>query len=69
MNFLKADKEKPCQKIIKAFFGRTKRGSVDPTHVLLVKKVNTKVNISTSTFYWLTGGELQLISLDNSTKD
>ncbi|CAH2067146.1 unnamed protein product [Thlaspi arvense] len=42
MNFLKADKEKPCQKIIKAFFGRTKRGSVDPTLVHLMKKVNTK---------------------------
>ncbi|XP_010471463.1 PREDICTED: uncharacterized protein LOC104751248 isoform X2 [Camelina sativa] len=42
MNFLKADKEKPCQKIIKAFFGRSKRGSVDPTLVHLMKKVNTK---------------------------
>ncbi|CAA7043179.1 unnamed protein product [Microthlaspi erraticum] len=42
MNFLKADKEKPCQKIIKAFFGRPKRGSVDPTLVHLMKKVNTK---------------------------
>ncbi|KAL0801760.1 hypothetical protein Bca101_056936 [Brassica carinata] len=42
MNFLKADKEKPCQKIIKAFFGRNKRGSVDPTLVHLMKKVNTK---------------------------
>lgn len=45
MNFLKADKEKPCQRIIKAFFGRAKRGSVDPTLVHLMKKVNTKVNI------------------------
>ncbi|XP_010428328.1 PREDICTED: DNA ligase 1-like isoform X3 [Camelina sativa] len=42
MNFLKADKEKPCQKIIKAFFGRSKCGSVDPTIVHLMKKVNTK---------------------------
>lgn len=45
MNFLQADKEKPCQKIIKAFFGRSKRGPVDPTLVHLMKKVNTKVNI------------------------
>lgn len=50
MNFLKADKEKPCQKIIKAFFGRTKRGSVDPTLVHLMKKVNTKVSVSTYIF-------------------
>ncbi|AEE35516.1 putative ribosomal protein L34Ae [Arabidopsis thaliana] len=42
MNFLQADKEKPCQKIIKAFFGRSKRGPVDPTLVHLMKKVNTK---------------------------
>lgn len=41
MNFLKADKERPCQ-IIKSFFGRNKRGSVDPTLLNLIKKVNNK---------------------------
>ncbi|XP_022738106.1 uncharacterized protein LOC111290872 [Durio zibethinus] len=41
MNFLKADKEKPYQ-IIKAFFGRKRRGSVDPSLVQLMKKVNVK---------------------------
>ncbi|XVF53910.1 hypothetical protein PTKIN_Ptkin05aG0137800 [Pterospermum kingtungense] len=41
MNFLKADKEKPYQKI-KAFFGRKRRGSVDPTLLQLMKKVNAK---------------------------
>ncbi|KAK6249663.1 hypothetical protein SCA6_003668 [Theobroma cacao] len=41
MNFLKADKEKPYQ-IIKAFFGRKRRGSVDPTLLQLMKKVNAK---------------------------
>lgn len=43
MNFLKADKERPCQ-IIKSFFGRNKRGSVDPTLLNLIKKVNNKVS-------------------------
>ncbi|GMI71537.1 hypothetical protein like AT1G73850 [Hibiscus trionum] len=41
MNFLKADKEKPCQ-IIKKFFGKKRRGSVDPTLLQLMKKVNAK---------------------------
>ncbi|XWS37652.1 hypothetical protein CRYUN_Cryun19dG0063400 [Craigia yunnanensis] len=41
MNFLKADKEKPYQ-IIKAFFGRKQRGSVDPKLLQLMKKVNAK---------------------------
>ncbi|KAJ4713397.1 Ribosomal protein L34Ae [Melia azedarach] len=41
MNFLKADKEKPCQ-IIKSFFGRNRRASVDPTLLHLMKKVNNK---------------------------
>ncbi|KAK8518272.1 hypothetical protein V6N13_027745 [Hibiscus sabdariffa] len=41
MNFLKADKEKPCQ-IIKKFFGKRRRGSVDPTLLQLMKKVNAK---------------------------
>ncbi|GKV23554.1 hypothetical protein SLEP1_g33263 [Rubroshorea leprosula] len=44
MNFLRADKEKPCQKI-KSFFGRTRRGSVDPTLLDLMKKVNKKKKI------------------------
>jgi hypothetical protein len=43
MNFLKADKEKPCQKI-SAFFRRGRRGSVDPTLLQLMKKVNKKVS-------------------------
>ncbi|XP_039050684.1 uncharacterized protein LOC120191872 [Hibiscus syriacus] len=41
MNFLKADKEKPCQ-IIKNFFGKKRRGSVDPTLLQLMKKMNAK---------------------------
>ncbi|XP_030937238.1 uncharacterized protein LOC115962527 isoform X1 [Quercus lobata] len=41
MNFLKADKEKPCQ-VISAFFRRNRRGSVDPTLLHLMKKVNQK---------------------------
>jgi hypothetical protein len=44
MNFLKADKEKPCQ-IISAFFKRKRRGSVDPTLLHLMKKVNQKVSL------------------------
>lgn len=45
MSFLKADKESNCQ-IIKAFFRRnTRRGSVDPTLILLQKKVNKKVHL------------------------
>ncbi|XP_040999320.1 uncharacterized protein LOC121245092 isoform X1 [Juglans microcarpa x Juglans regia] len=41
MNFLKADKQKPCQ-IISAFFRRNRKGSIDPTLLNLVKKVNQK---------------------------
>ncbi|KAJ4829363.1 hypothetical protein Tsubulata_048967 [Turnera subulata] len=41
MSFLKADKEKPCQ-IIRAFFKRNRRGSVDPVLHHLMKKVNKK---------------------------
>ncbi|KAK2647904.1 hypothetical protein Ddye_015393 [Dipteronia dyeriana] len=41
MNFLKADKERPCQ-ILKSFFGRNRKGSVDPTLLNLIKKVNCK---------------------------
>ncbi|PON94504.1 Ribosomal protein [Trema orientale] len=41
MNFLKADKENPCQ-IITALFKRKRRGSVDPTLLHLIKKVNQK---------------------------
>ncbi|KAE8675598.1 Checkpoint serine/threonine-protein kinase BUB1, putative isoform 2 [Hibiscus syriacus] len=41
MNFLKADREKPYQ-IIKALFRRKRKGSVDPTLVRLMKKVNVK---------------------------
>lgn len=44
MNFLKADKEKPCQ-IVASFFKRKKRASVDPTLLQLMKKVNQKVSI------------------------
>lgn len=44
MNFLKADKEKPCQKL-KAFFRRNRRGSVDPVFLQLMKKVNKKVSL------------------------
>ncbi|PRQ16552.1 putative ribosomal protein L34Ae [Rosa chinensis] len=41
MEFLKADKEKPCQKL-SAMFRRKRRGSVDPTLLNLMKKVNQK---------------------------
>ncbi|GMI76558.1 hypothetical protein like AT1G73850 [Hibiscus trionum] len=41
MDFLKADREKPYQ-IIKALFRRKRKGSVDPTLVRLMKKVNAK---------------------------
>ncbi|KAG2664528.1 hypothetical protein I3760_16G086100 [Carya illinoinensis] len=41
MNFLKADKQKPCQ-IISAFFRRNRKGSIDPTLLNLMKKVNQK---------------------------
>ncbi|KAF3438568.1 hypothetical protein FNV43_RR21331 [Rhamnella rubrinervis] len=40
-NFLKADKENPCQ-IITSFFKRKRRGAVDPTLLNLMKKVNQK---------------------------
>ncbi|XP_061344932.1 uncharacterized protein LOC133290826 [Gastrolobium bilobum] len=41
MNFLKTDKEKPCQ-ILAAYFRRNQRGTVDPTLLQLMKKVNQK---------------------------
>ncbi|XP_057992646.1 uncharacterized protein LOC110648640 isoform X2 [Hevea brasiliensis] len=41
MNFLKADKQKPCQ-ILTSFFRRNLRGSVDPAFLQLMKKVNKK---------------------------
>ncbi|XP_050203509.1 uncharacterized protein LOC126653618 [Mercurialis annua] len=41
MEFLKADKQKPCQ-ILTSFFKRNRRGSVDPTLLQLIKKVNKK---------------------------
>ncbi|GMQ11279.1 hypothetical protein CsSME_00053970 [Camellia sinensis var. sinensis] len=41
MNFLKADKETHCQ-ILAAFFKRNRRGSADPTRLLLLKKLNKK---------------------------
>ncbi|XP_038901240.1 uncharacterized protein LOC120088168 [Benincasa hispida] len=44
MNFLKADKEKPCQ-IVASFFKRKKRAAVDPTLLQLMKKVNQKKKI------------------------
>ncbi|XAR63918.1 hypothetical protein NMG60_11024070 [Bertholletia excelsa] len=40
-NFLKADKASRCQ-ILAAFFRRNRRGSVDPTRLLLLKKINKK---------------------------
>lgn len=49
MNFLKADKEKPCQ-IVASFFKRKKRPSVDPTLLQLIKKVNQKVSHYIYTF-------------------
>ncbi|WOG96741.1 hypothetical protein DCAR_0416077 [Daucus carota subsp. sativus] len=43
MDFLKADKASPCQVIMSAFFKRNRRrGPVDPTLILLQKKVNKK---------------------------
>ncbi|XP_059306650.1 uncharacterized protein LOC132058104 [Lycium ferocissimum] len=45
MHFLKADKENPCQVLMTAFFKRNKRGSADPTLLLLLKKVNKKARI------------------------
>jgi hypothetical protein len=44
MDFLKDDKEKTCQ-ILKAFFRRNRRGSVDPVLIQLMKKVNKKVSL------------------------
>lgn len=48
MDFLKADKEKPCQKL-SAMFRRKRRSSVDPTLLNLMKKVNQKVSLDTLT--------------------
>ena len=45
MNFLKADKERPCE-IVASFFKRKKRAAVDPTLLQLMKKVNQKVSKS-----------------------
>ncbi|KAK7369981.1 hypothetical protein VNO80_12030 [Phaseolus coccineus] len=42
MNFLKNDKEKPCQ-ILAAYFRRNQRGTVDPTLLRLMKKKRVKV--------------------------
>ncbi|KAK7398916.1 hypothetical protein VNO78_10090 [Psophocarpus tetragonolobus] len=44
MNFLKNDKEKPCQ-ILAAYFRRNQRGTVDPTLLRLMKKVNQKKRV------------------------
>ncbi|KAK7320031.1 hypothetical protein RJT34_04760 [Clitoria ternatea] len=44
MNFLKSDKEKPCQ-ILAAYFKRNLRGTVDPTLLRLMKKVNQKKRV------------------------
>lgn len=41
MNFLKGDREKPCQ-IIAALFKRNRKGLVDPTLLHLMKKANQK---------------------------
>ena len=43
MNFLKADKEKPCQMLV-AYFKRNRRNLVDPTLLKLMKKVNQKAS-------------------------
>ncbi|XP_040996446.1 uncharacterized protein LOC121242604 [Juglans microcarpa x Juglans regia] len=51
MNFLKADKKKPCQ-IISAFFSRNRRGSVDPTLLHLIKKVNKKKKTKLKDLRW-----------------
>lgn len=45
MNFLKGDREKPCQ-IIAALFKRNRKGLVDPTLLHLMKKANQKVQIN-----------------------
>ncbi|RDY11110.1 hypothetical protein CR513_04279, partial [Mucuna pruriens] len=42
MNFLKNDKEKPCQ-ILATYFRRNQRGTVDPTLLRLMKKKRVKV--------------------------
>ncbi|KAF4385359.1 hypothetical protein G4B88_026642, partial [Cannabis sativa] len=42
MNFLKADKENTCQIITSLFRRKRRRGSVDPTLLQLIKKVNQK---------------------------
>ncbi|KAL2648919.1 hypothetical protein GLYMA_05G234100v4 [Glycine max] len=44
MNFLKNDKEKPCQ-ILAACFRRNQRGTVDPALLRLMKKVNQKKRV------------------------
>ncbi|KAK3021563.1 hypothetical protein RJ639_046088 [Escallonia herrerae] len=44
MNFLKADKANHCQ-ILTSFFRRNRRGLVDPTVLLLLKKVNKKKKV------------------------
>ncbi|XP_018723295.2 uncharacterized protein LOC104421666 isoform X1 [Eucalyptus grandis] len=44
MNFLKADRARPCQ-VLAAFFKRHKRSSVDPALLTLMKKVNNKKNM------------------------
>ncbi|XP_027343229.1 uncharacterized protein LOC113855796 [Abrus precatorius] len=44
MNFLKTDKEKPCQ-ILAAYIRRNLRGTVDPTLLRLMKKVNQKKRV------------------------
>ncbi|KAF2298731.1 hypothetical protein P3X46_017117 [Hevea brasiliensis] len=41
MDFLKLDKQKPCQ-ILSSFLRRNRRGSVDPALLQLMKKVNKK---------------------------
>ncbi|KAK3018784.1 hypothetical protein RJ639_003321 [Escallonia herrerae] len=44
MNFLKADKANHCQ-ILTSFFRRNRRGLVDPTVLLLLKKVNKQKKV------------------------
>lgn len=60
MNFLKADKARPCQ-VIAAFFKRHKRSSVDPALLTLMKKVNNKVSL----YYRPFVGDLALTHINN----
>lgn len=45
MDFLKGDREKPCQ-VIAALFKKNRKGLVDPTRLNQMKKANHKVLIN-----------------------